>query len=183
MKALLVCLLLFFSSVSFAQQVSLVAGMRSNSAESETEGVSVDGDAGFQGGGLVHFDLGESLKARTGLIYTTRNFDAQLGNTVVSENRLGYFDVPVGVEYSVNSSMGVFLGGNGSVNVSKNCGAGSCSGVKILAFSGQIGGNFEIIPRFSIEVYYENGFTKLADDIKNPSSFVAQGQFQFQPLR
>jgi hypothetical protein len=178
MKSLLVLIFCLSGFAAQAQQIFIAGGMRSDTADSESSGNSTEGGVGFQAGGILHYDIG-GFKIRTGGLYVTKNFDVKSGSTILTEARLSYIEVPVGALFSVNSYADAFAGAVVGFNLAKQCGSGDCSGVNTLPIGIQLGGDFEITSRFGIELYYEMGFTKIADDVKSPRALVAQLLFTF----
>jgi hypothetical protein len=179
MKTLLILAVTLLSFCVRAEEMHLVAGMRSDSADATTSGSNVDGKANFQAGGIGYWDTSDNLKLRSGLVYTQRSYDVQSGSTVVSEPRLSYLDIPISGLFKINDFAGAFAGLNGSFNINKDCGSGSCTGVNTFPIAGQLGGAFEIADRLGLELYYEHGLTKIADDIENPRVFVGQLTYAF----
>lgn len=178
-KLILIALITLTGTWAWAQEIGIVAGMRADSAEAESAGVSTDGKAGFQGGGLLFFPIDSDFSVRTGLLYTQRKFSVNAGNTVVAEPSLGYFEVPGGISYRATTYASPFVGANAAFNISKDCGAGSCSEVTTLPLAFQAGATFTVTDRFGFEAYYEYGFTNLADELKSPRALVGQLMIKF----
>ena len=178
MKSILVLIFCLTSVAANAQDIFIAGGMRSDTANSESSGIATEGGVGFQAGGILHYPVG-SFKLRTGGLYVTKSFDVKQGSTILSEARLSYIEVPIGAIFSVNSYADAFAGAVVDFNLKKDCGAGNCSGVNTLPIGIQLGGQFKIMPKFGIELYYEMGFTKIADDVKSPRALVAQLLFSF----
>ena len=174
MKALIALLFCLTGYTAHAQKIFIAGGMRSDTADGESSGVNADGGVGFQAGGIVHYDAG-SLKLRTGVEYVNKKFDVTQGSTVLGNARLSYLEVPVGALIAVNNYASAFAGANFAFNIGKE----SAGGVNTLPIGVQLGGYFDIAPRFGIELYYEMGFTNLADEIKAPRALVAQLLFSF----
>lgn len=174
---------LFVPAVASAQpelkDVSVAIGMRSDSGDSEVAGTNTEGRVGFQGGGIARFQFMDRWNLRTGVLMTVRRFDVSRGATVTAEPILYYFDVPAGVQYEFTDEARAFAGLNVGVNVGKGCGTGDCTGVTTFPTFLQVGGSFEIIPRFGIELYYEDAFIELADDVRDPRAIVGQLLFSF----
>lgn len=174
MKTLITLLFCLFGVTAQAQKVYVTGGMRSDTADSDSTGVETSGKIGFQAGAILHYDVG-GMKVRTGALYVTRNFQAKQGSTVVSEPRLSYIELPLGALFKVNDYASAFAGGYAAFNLGKE----NASGVNTFPLGIQLGGHFELTSKFGIELYYEMGFTKLADEVKTPRALVGQLLYSF----
>lgn len=179
MRTVFTIFLILLTLKTQAQEIHAAAGVRSDIADSETRGVDTEGKASFQGGVIAYMDLSESLRTRMGLLISQRRYDVDQGSTILAEPRLSYLDIPVGALYNFNEFGGAFAGVNIGLNVTKSCGAGSCTGVNSLPLAGQVGGVLNLMDRMGLELYYEQGITKIADEIENARVLVGQLTYAF----
>lgn len=172
----------FSSSSVFAANFSdmgILAGYRVNDATSKVTGTSVDGDGGFQVGGLAFLPLGEVLSLRTGFIYAQRNYTAK-DSTGSSDIELAHFDVPVGIMYNIADMGGLFVGGSLGLKIKDECGGSDCSGVKSVIVPIQVGAHFKIAPQFAGEVYFETAPGEIMDGLEDASAVVVNAMFTFE---
>lgn len=164
--------MLALGSAAFAQDVGVIVGMRADSAEAKTSGLSVGGKTNFQAGGVAKFELKDALQLRTGFIYTQRNYELKSGTTALGDGKFTYFEVPVGLMYKFSDFGGAFIGPALAFNVSKECPGGTCEEVSSAPMALQFGASFKFAPQFGAEFYYETLMAKVAKEIESPKAVV-----------
>lgn len=170
MKLGLVALLMVlgFTGVAQAQDFGIIAGIRSDSADTDVAGASLNSMTDWQFGGIAKFDVAPVLQIRSGLTYLQRSYESKSGG-VSTDLKFTYVEVPVGLLWKFSDFGGAFIGPAFDMNVSKDCGGGSssCSGVSSLLTPIQLGGSFKFAPNFGLEFYFETVPGKLADGVKD----------------
>jgi hypothetical protein len=173
MKSLLIMCVLAFGWVAQAQDVGVVVGLRSDSADAETTGDSITGKSSFQAGAIAKFDLKDAWGIRTGFIYAQRAYEYKAAAGGSTDLKFTYFEVPVGLMYKFSDYGGAFLGPAIAFNVSKDCGSGTCEGTNSAPMGLQLGASFKFAPQLGAEFYFETGFSKIADGVKSPKAVMA----------
>lgn len=174
MKKLLFALLMVAGLAAQAQDVGIVLGMRSDNADSDDSAVKITGKNSFQGGAIAKFDLKDKWQIRSGFIYTQRAFEVGTpGSKLTTDFKFTYFEVPANLLYKFSDYGGAFVGPAIAFNVSKDCGAGTCSGVNSSPLFLQLGASFKFAPQLGAEIYYEMGLSKLADHVTSPKAVMA----------
>lgn len=175
-------LTLFLSSAVWAQDVGVVAGIRSDNADG-TGVVNITGKSNLQAGVVAKFELSGPLQIRSGFLFVQRSYGYSLTTapTLSDDFVMTYFEIPVGVLWKFSDYGGVFAGPALSFNLSKTCPGGSCTGAEVNSspLAIQLGGSFKIAPQFGFEVYYEQMTSALAKDLTNPRSVVANLMITF----
>lgn len=173
---------LLVSSMSFAQDVGVVAGIRNDNADGKN-GIDIQGKTGFGAGVVAKFEVSGPLQIRTGFLYTQRAYDLTLPGAPASsgELKMTYVEIPVGVLWKFSDYGGVFAGPAISLNLSKECPGGSCSGsdVNSSPLAIQFGGSFKVAPQFGFEVYYETMTSALAKNVESGRGLVANVMITF----
>lgn len=181
-KAMLVMISTLLSTIVWAQDVGVVAGLRSDNADGEGL-VKITGKSNFNAGVIAKFDVSAPLQIRSGFLYTQRAYDYALTGSPTSagEFKMTYFEIPVGLLWKFSDYGGVFAGPALSLNLSKSCPGGSCNNAEVNSspLAIQLGGSFKVAPQFGFEVYYETMTSALAKDIKNGRSVVANVMITF----
>lgn len=164
------------STSTFAQELGLLGGFHQTTAESSNSTYSDDGKIGFKLGALARFEMAEPFNFRSGLVYSTRNFDLNSATNEI-EYKFSYLDVPAMVEYRLNEVVGFYGGLSIGINVTDDA---KLNGVSIadpdtesMIALGQVGASFLFQDMFSLDVYYERGLGDIADSVKNYSTFGA----------
>lgn len=178
MKSGLIALLLAFGMGSFAQaqDMGIIAGMRSDSADTDVTGGSVTGKTGWQVGGIAKFELAPTWQIRTGFVYLQRSYEFKAGGAS-TDLKFTYFEVPVGAVYKFSDFGGAFLGTALSMNVSKDC--NNCTGVQSLVTPIQLGASFKFAPQVGMEFYFETGASKIADGLTQPKAVAVNLMITF----
>lgn len=180
MKSGLIALLMVlgFAGAAHAQDLGIVAGMRSDSADAETAGDSINSKTDWQFGGIAKFDIHNAWQIRSGFIYLQRSYEYKSGGAS-NDLKFTYFEVPVGILYKFSDFGGAFIGPALDMNVSKDCGSVSCSGVNSTLIPIQLGASFKFAPQFGLEFYYEMVGGKLADGVKDPKAVAVNLMITF----
>lgn len=175
----LICAAIFSGFNASAQDVGVIAGIRSDSADAKTSGYKVEGKNSFNVGGIAKFELAESWNIRTGFVYTQRFYEIKNGSTSLGESKFTYFEIPVGVLYKFSDFGGAFLGPNLAFNISKDCAGGTCTSANSTPIGLQLGASFKFAPQMGFEFYYETMMSKIEDQIENPKAIVANFMVTF----
>ena len=165
-----------------AQDFGITAGLSGSNATAKVSGQSAGSTQfGFRAGGVASFPLTDSLKFRTGVMYSQRHFvlSDTAGNSATAS--FEYIDVPVLAQYNFNDSFGIFGGiiaainVNNSVNTSNFVGGGTSSATGTNGFYPlvQVGVNGTFDNMYGVEAYYEMGMGSIYDGAKNYSVFGA----------
>lgn len=181
MKSGLIALLVILgvSLGAKAQDMGVVAGIRSDSADAENSGYNVNSKTDWQVGGVAKFALHEKWNLRTGFVYLQRSYEIAPSGGTSTDWKFTYFEIPVGIMYKFSDFGGAFVGPAIDLNVSKDCGSGSCSGVNSTILPIQIGASFKFAPQMGFEFYYETSSSKIADGVTNPKAVAANFMITF----
>jgi hypothetical protein len=173
--------LLAFAFESQAQDMAVLVGMRSDSADSDVGTTTkIESKTNWQAGGLAFIDLMAPMKLRSGFIYSNRNYAITTPlATTTGDIKLAYFDVPVGVMYKMGDYGGPFVGAVLALNVSKSCPGGSCEGVNSTPLGFQLGASFKFAPQLGAELYYESFSGTMLTGVKDSKAVVANLLFTF----
>lgn len=168
------------SSTVFAQDVGVVAGVRTDNVDGDN-GVEYKSKTNFQAGLIAKFDVAAPLQVRTGFLYVQRSYDVSLSGGPSEEFKATYFEVPVGLLYKFSDFGGAFIGPALSFNLSKDCPGGSCSGAEVNSspLAIQVGGSFKFAPQIGFELYYETMTGELAKGAKSPRAVIANLMITF----
>ena len=185
MKLILGILLTVFVQGAFANDFTAVIGVRSNTADFDTTGVSVGNKTSFGLGVLGFFDIAENLQFRSGFLYNQRQYSAKSGNVDYDFN-LAYADIPVTLMYKFADYGGAFIGPVLGLLAAKECKAssGSCTFPKdpsSTIIPVQLGVSFKFAPQMGGELYYELVSSALWENgIKNSRTVGANFLFTFE---
>lgn len=160
----LTSVVLLFSLNANAQFFGVEAGIRQQSAESNTTGVSTSSEMGYQFGLVGAFSMTETFLFRSGFLYTQRPVSEKVGLTTAKAT-YNYLDIPLTVLWKVNDFGGVYAGVNVAMTVSADCTGCSTAPTKKEMMPLVIGGSFKFAPNFGVDVYYEAG-EKLGGEFK-----------------
>ena len=160
MKAVLIGILsLMLSTAAMANDFGLVVGVRSNSADTPSSGVTVSAKTGLGVGAMGYFDFAPKWEMRTGFVYNQRNFTLTASGIDIDLN-LSYVDIPVTANYKFADYAGVFAGPVLALLVSKDCkvSGGTCtltSSPDSMSVGLQFGATFKFAPQVGGEFYYQ----------------------------
>lgn len=166
MKFILVVLsALFMTSVSQAQDFGILGGI--HNTEPDVPGASsTDAELGFKAGFVVSNEIASNVKFRSGVLYTTRYFNAASPGLDV-DFKFAYVDVPVLFQMNLNETVGFYAGPVVAINVDDKFEVGSSSGtvddMKDIYLLGELGLNFTF-DMIGFDVYYQMGFGEIYDD-------------------
>jgi hypothetical protein len=167
-KLVLIALsVLGLSSVSMADtDFGLEVGIRQQSGDSDTAGVSTDAENGIQFGGFAHFQLVNNLHLRTGMLYTERPLTVKSGS---SENKvkLTYLDVPLALMYKFEEGAGVYGGVSLAMKLDASSDGADPADVTSPLIPIIFGAFFKFHPNFGVNIYYEMASGKVADGLEN----------------
>lgn len=174
------------TSVATAQDLGVVLGYRSDSADSDNALMTSMSSVGnIQGGLVAKFPLGDGpIWIRSGMIYEQHTYSGTIAATGAYNLKASYFSVPAGLLYKFSDYGGVFAGAAIGLNLSNSCSNGNGSACTVAGFNSspisiQLGGSFKIAPQFGFELYYEQTTSKIADGIKNPRAIAANVMITF----
>lgn len=181
MKSGLIALLMVFgfSFTASAQDMGIVLGMRSDSADADTAGASITSKTNWQVGGIAKFDIQDKWQIRSGFVYLQRSYEYKASASSSTDLKFTYFEVPVGVLYKFSDFGGAFIGPALDFNVSKDCGSSTCSGVNSMVIPIQLGASFKFAPQMGLEFYYEMSSSKIADGVKDPKAVAVNFMITF----
>lgn len=158
-----------FSTSAFADgDFSLEVGVRQQSGEAETTGVSSKSEIGYQFGGVGAFQLNGAWYFRTGLLYTQRNLTVETTTPTKNKISMNYADIPLTAMYKFEDYAGVFAGLIASVNLDHSIeGGGNLTDVKSPYMPIVVGGTFKFAPQMGGTIYLEMGGGEVAKNYKN----------------
>jgi hypothetical protein len=165
--------LILFSSAGYADnEFALLAGIRSNSAETDLNSASVSSRTGYQGGALLNLEYYPAWSLRTGILLASRQ--VSLGPTLQGQVELNfsYVDIPATFLYQFSSMGGIFAGPVLSFNQSKETSCSltaTCSArdVKSVIYPLQMGVQFRFASQMGAELYYEYVSGEIATNLSN----------------
>lgn len=169
MKKFVLATLVVFGFSSFAMadnDFGLEVGIRQQSGDLESGG-STNSQNAFQFGGFAHFPVYEKLHFRTGMLYTQRPIETEVG---ANSNKItmNYLDVPVALLYKFEEYAGFYGGISLGLNLDAKADSGAdpddvVSPLVPLIF----GAFFKFHPDFGVNIYYESASGKVADGFEN----------------
>lgn len=188
-----------FARVSFLILLALTFAARARAAE---YGVSVGGhmtsaevDGANQGGGvgarsgvkvglLMTYVLGEGLALRTGVAYDQRHFALTDASGAAATAMFEYIDVPANFHYAISDTFGVFAGALLGINIRDKLEVPHAVNRIDPNINGMIplldaGVHYRFLERWSAELYYERGLSRIADSLKNYSGYGFDVIFSF----
>lgn len=165
---------MFVAFPTWAQEYGAVAGFHRTTADSNTNGVSVEGKLNFKAGLAVGFELVEKTKFRTGFIFNQRHIDVTSSGVSLGY-KFDYIDIPANVQYNFNEMVGVFGGLTIAALVNdKVDGAGSSSvdpKAESLIPILNLGVNFLFDDMIGFDLYYERGMGRFAQNLENHATY------------
>ncbi len=185
--SLLFIAFLTFFSTAHAADFGIEAGVRSQSADASTSGVTAESKTDFQLGGVGQFPVSGPLHVRSGLLYTSRNVDLTvktLGITSKGTLTLTYFDIPVQALYKFEDYGSVFAGPVISFILDKKCeldNSSTCTvtGAKSSLLPLQLGATFKFLPQMGATIYFETIPGDVAENFGNYRAIGANLLFTF----
>jgi hypothetical protein len=171
MKVRIILVSVFISCFSWAADMGVAIGFRSDSATANS-GTNVDSRTNTMLGGLGLFELGPQVVLRLGFNYTPRSYGVAGGDA-----KFTYIDVPVGVMWKFSDYGGVFGGINPALSVSASC-PGTCSGVSNMPVGYQFGLQFKFAPQMGLTMFYES-MGAISQGIDSSKAVAAQFLYTF----
>jgi len=141
-------------SASAVDLTGIEAGIRQQSASSETVGMTTSTEMAYQFGIVGVFPMSERIGFRSGFFYTQRPVTTKFGATT-TKYTFNYFDIPATIIMNVNDYGGVYAGVNVGLAASADCDNCGVSVDKKGVTPFVIGGMFKFGPGFGVDVYYE----------------------------
>lgn len=188
-KKLLTAATVIFSMVSVAHaevaysMPALEVGIKMNTMDGD--GATSNKQAqGFQGGGSMVFDFGDSgFGLKTGLIYSERPFKFETTG-VTTEGKITYFDIPLHVMFKFEDYAGIFLGPSFSTKLGDECevtGGGACTltSIKSSIMPITFGAQFKVAANFGLSLFFETASGEIAQGIKDSRAVGANLLFVF----
>jgi hypothetical protein len=181
-KVLLFFFGLVLCSAAQAQEYGFLAGVHQTTAafDGASGGASIDGKFNFKFGLTMGFELAPGMRFRTGAIYNQRHFEMKnvtAGPLVFDEKvNFDYVDVPANFQYNFNENIGVFGGLVVGININDKVNVPG-SNVNVDANANgliplvDVGVNILAADMIGFDVYYERGLGKIADGVKDYSTF------------
>jgi hypothetical protein len=164
---LIVLSVLGLSSAALADNdFGLEVGIRQQSGDSDTTGVSTDSENGIQFGGFAHFQIVDKLHLRTGMLYTERPLMTKLAG-VENKVKMTYLDVPVALMYKFEEGAGVYAGVSLAMKLDASSDLGDPTDVKSPLIPIIFGAFFKFHPNFGVNIYYEMANGAVADGLEN----------------
>lgn len=164
-------LVAFISLNASAQYMGVEVGVRQQSADSKTAGVSTSTEMAYQFGLVGAFPMTETFLFRSGFLYSQRPVTAKNG-AVKSKYTYNYFDIPLTVMWKMNDFGGVYGGVNLALAASADCDNCATAPEKKGAMPLVIGGTFKFAPQFGVDVYYE-AIGKIGEEFEKGSAVGA----------
>lgn len=149
-----------------------------------------DSRVSFNGGGFAHLHLTKHFAIQPELVYSSQGSKFDLNNIEI-ETRLGYFNVPVLLQYMTNNGFRLETGPQVGVLVSAKSQIGDTKtdisdNLKDIDFSWAFGASYLTKSRLGINARYNLGLTDINDVANSPSvknSVIQVGLFyQFKTL-
>lgn len=162
MKAILsIITSLLMAATASASDFAVVLGARSNSADADVTGLTVDSKTGMGIGVLGFFDLAGAVQGRMGMIINQRNFTLKSSSTYSNDLNTTYMDIPLTVNYKFVDYAGVFAGPVASLLAAKSQSANVSSfelskSPESFNLGFQFGASFKFAPQLGAELYYES---------------------------
>ena len=191
-KKLFTAATVIFSMVSVAHaevaysMPALEIGIKMNTMDGDNA-TSNKQAQGFQGGGSMVFDFGDSgFGLKTGLMYSERPFKIENGTTT-SEGKITYFDIPLHVMFKFEDYAGIFLGPSFSTKLGDECEAtvagvgATCNltNVKSSIMPITFGAQFKVAANFGLSLFFETASGEIAQGIKDSRAVGANLLFVF----
>lgn len=188
-KKLFTAATVIFSMVSVAHaevaysMPAIEVGIKMNTMDGDNA-TSNKQSQGFQGGGSMVFDFGDSgFGLKTGLIYSERPFKIETAGPVTTEGKITYFDIPVQVMFKFEDYAGIFLGPSFSTKLGDECkvAGGTCNltNVKSLIMPITFGAQFKVAANFGLSLFFETASGEIAQGIKDSRAVGANLLFVF----
>lgn len=171
----IVAVALLVGAPAGAQEFGGVLGVHQTTADTDTNGTSVDGKLGFKAGGLIAFELVERMKFRSGLLYSQRHIETK-NALITNEVNFAYLDIPANVQFNFNEMFGVFGGltfainVNDDVKVSAGGTATDPEADKMIPLL-DLGVNMMFQDMIGFDFYYQRGLGGFAKSLENHSTF------------
>lgn len=180
---LVLAITMMISPLASAQEFGALLGVHQTTADSDMNGVSIDGKFNFKMGVLAAFELTDGAKFRSGLLYNQRRFESKSGGLSTDVN-FDYFDVPALIQYNPNDMFGFFGGLVVAVNVNDD--VETPAGVAVTDSDADtlipllsVGVNFTFDDMIGFDVYYERGLGGFAESLENYSTYGANFLYWF----
>lgn len=179
-KILILTAAMLLSPLASAQEFGALLGVHQTSADSDAAGTSVDGVFNFKAGLAVAFELADSTKFRTGLLYNQRHVETNTSG-FETDVKFDYFDVPALVQYNVNEMFGFFGGLVVAINVNDDTSPKLPIDIdaKTLLPILSVGFNLTFQDMIGFDVYYERGMGDIAKNLENYGTFGANFIYWF----
>ncbi len=171
-KVLLILVGLASSQAEAQIDFGVSVGGRSNQAETDIRGATINARTGMNFGVLTIFDINKGFAARSGFFYTQRYSEIQNTAAGVVSVDYTYFDIPLTAMYRFNEAAGVFAGPVIAFSQSKevsctnraNCAALDVNSVIV---PWQLGLNFKFMPQVGAELVFEYTPGDLSTNVSN----------------
>ncbi len=172
MKNIFVLCAVLFSVSAFAANytdMALEVGFRHQNGD--VTGAETNAKLGYQVGVTAAFPMAEKVSFRSGLLYTQKNVEAEVG-PFKQDLKFTYVEIPLTALFKFADYGGVYGGVNLSLNLDDDCGTTACTGVESMTTPIVVGATFKFAPQLGGNVYVESLSGDVADGIKN---FTAVG--------
>jgi hypothetical protein len=163
MKKMVLVLVSLFTMNAAAMDLNygVLGGVNQVEVDSGVDSMGSTGKTNFRFGGLVNWNIDETMSLRTGVLYASRY--VSLYSTMTSARLLyKYVDVPLLFQYNINSKLGFYAGAVASMNVDDKTeatlGPAVSSDAKFFYPQAQVGLAFKTENNIGFEVFFEQGF-------------------------
>lgn len=173
-KILVLATTVFIAAPASAQEFGGLLGVHQTTADTDLTSASVDGKLNFKAGVLIAFELVDTLKFRSGLLYSQRHFELTQGANEYKYN-FAYLDIPANVQFNFNEMVGVFGGLTFALNTSDDVklaggNAGDPDADKMIPLL-DVGVNLLFSDMIGFDFYYQRGLGGFANRLENFSTF------------
>jgi hypothetical protein len=167
----LIALVLATSSTALANQpfeTGFTFGVATSDFESETSGVTVNGEAGLLVGGTFYKDMGDLFSLRMGGYVARHNAEIKIA-TDNTDIQILTIDVPVTAMFNLSEGFGLFVGPAFSMTINDKCTGDSafCDEFDPESFVtfANFGVHVRVHPNWAVEAFYNLGLSDVADKL------------------
>lgn len=183
--------ILFAIVITFAVRVQAAeygALLGGHMTGAEVDGAYAGGGAGdrfgVKVGLLMTYALGAEYAFRTGTVYDQRHFAVTSADGNAATAMYEYIDVPALLHYAVTDRFGVFAGALLAINIRDKLEIPHAIDRVDPNINGlipllEVGVRGKLVGAWSLEAYYERGFTRISDNIRNYTGYGLDAIFSF----
>ena len=170
---------LLISSAAVAQEYGALVGVHQTTADTDQDGLTVDGKLGFKLGLAVAFDLTDTGKFRTGLLYNQRHFEISATGVSV-DAKYDWIDIPALYQHKFTDMFsaygGLVIGLNVSDKTDPDVGDVEIESMIPLI---EVGANLMFDDMMGFDFYYQRGLGDISEGYMDYSTFGANFLYWF----